>query len=169
MVESSRKVTSSSESSRMASDELFIARKAIEKLVKPYVKDSERELKADMQRRYEQDGTSKRSLRFGGVEVGSVMARKKKPTIEVAFGHESEFLAYLEKKGLTEAKPVDGWESRFSYDNGVVVDGDTGEVCDFLEISPPGITWAVTGCEPEDVLPLISIDNQIKGMLEERR
>ena len=168
VLESSKRETSSSESARMTADEVFIARKAFEKLIKPAVKEAEQDLKEDMQRRYETDTSLSRALRFGGVEVGKVSRRVTSQKIRPKLGLEYVFIDYLKDMGLVDMVPRKGWENRFTVRDGVVFDRETGEVCDFLEQPGEKTTWVVTGCEPDDVLPLMQpmLEGYVKGMLE---
>ena len=140
--------------SEMTDDMKLAGLMAIEKVIGPELADAKGEARDALLALQEQTGADRRAIEVGGEKVGEVGISYAKPRPAIAPGHEEEALDLLESMGLTERKPIKGWEQAFAHVDGHMVATETGETTDAIEWQGGYAKAAsVRGCKPEVVIP----------------
>lgn len=128
--------------------------KAIEDAIRPELEAANGEARAELLELQEKSGVDRRAIRVNGEKVGEVGISYAKPRPAIAPGHEEEALDLLESMGLTERKPIKGWEQAFAHVDGHMVATETGETTGAIEWQGGYAKAAsVRGCKPEVVIP----------------
>lgn len=152
----------------MTNDEILALCVAMDKRLKEVMSEVKQDARDNLIRLNETTGADRKPIKVRGIKVGNVSMREGHEKVEMVPGMESEAIAYLESKGLTETVPKKGWEDSLSMSDGTVFDPETGEELPFMRTVRTPDSAQVTGCKPDDVVSAFGDylrDEDIYGVL----
>lgn len=116
----------------MTRNEELAALKVLKKQIQERLDELEFGIKQELLEAYENsDGdVDSFNVRVAGLKVGKATLALPTLRASLAPGKEAEAIEFLREHGLTEEKPVNGWQNSFVNVGGEAVYQETGEVCE---------------------------------------
>lgn len=135
-------------------NEELAALRVLKKQIEERLDDLEGDVKQDLLNAYENSSGSVDSfnIRVAGMKVGKAGLRLPGLKATIIPGRDDAALEFLEAHGLTELRPIKGWQDRFTNVGGEAVYAETGEICDAIYMAPSRAPYvSFTGFKAGDV------------------
>ena len=135
-------------------NEELAALRVLKKQIEERLDDLEGEVRMDLLNAYEnsEGDIDSFNIRVAGMKVGKAGLRVPGYKAAIVPGRDADALAFLEAHGLTEQRPIKGWQDRFTNVGGEAVYAETGEICDGIYLAPSRAPYvSFTGFKADDV------------------
>lgn len=139
---------------QLTPDEKLALGIAMKKQLDKVVDENKADAKLRMLELSEQYGADSIHVKVGETRVGKISISGGESVVAIVPGAEDIAIPFLREYGLTEEKPIAGWEKKFEIINGRPIlseTGENGEEVGFY-VTSKAQTVRITGCKPADVM-----------------